>query len=395
MSKPPSLPDKPSEAAQAPLDALASILPGQGSLASGRCLTQEDRATLRHLAADGMGANSLRAIASDLNYLEAWCSAATGEPLPWPAPLDLVLKFVAHHLWDSEERLRDPRHGMPAEVMEEMRALGLLRSKGPHAPATVRRRLSSWSTLHAWRNVQGPFGTAALKKAVGMAVRAARRPRRRKSPEAITRDVLSRVLQPMDAALEEGGLARAAQLACLRDRALLTLAFASGGRRRSEVAGLQIDQLERGQVDLGQEAAAAEPVLKLHLGRTKTTDADDDAAVFIAGRAIADLDAWTSAARIGVGSVFRRVDRWGNVSALALTPQSVNRIVKERVRAAGLDPKRFSAHGLRSGFLTEAALQGLSLPEAMSQSGHRSVQQAASYFRPVEAARSRAARLLD
>ena len=35
-------------------------------------LTDADVATLKHLADTGMGANTLRALASDLAYLEAW-----------------------------------------------------------------------------------------------------------------------------------------------------------------------------------------------------------------------------------------------------------------------------------------------------------------------------------
>ncbi|CUX68168.1 hypothetical protein AGR4C_pb30099 [Agrobacterium tumefaciens str. Kerr 14] len=47
-----------------------------------------------------MGDNTMRALASDLAYLEAWCVLATGTPLPWPVPESLLLKVVAHHLWD-------------------------------------------------------------------------------------------------------------------------------------------------------------------------------------------------------------------------------------------------------------------------------------------------------
>jgi integrase len=82
-----------------------------------------------------------------------------------------------------------------------------------------------------------------------------------------------------------------------------------------------------------------------------------------------------------------------SLDPLALTPQAVNLIVKRRCRAAGLDEALFSAHGLRSGFLTEAAQSGVSLPEAMQQSQHRSVQQAASYFNEAERRLGKAARL--
>ena len=54
-----------------------------------------------------MGENSLRALASDLAYLEAWAAAAAGQPLPWPATEALALKFVAHHLWDPAKRVDD------------------------------------------------------------------------------------------------------------------------------------------------------------------------------------------------------------------------------------------------------------------------------------------------
>jgi len=48
-------------------------------------LTDDDVETLKHLAREGRGENSLRALASDLAYLEAWALAATATPLPWPA----------------------------------------------------------------------------------------------------------------------------------------------------------------------------------------------------------------------------------------------------------------------------------------------------------------------
>ncbi|ASV84417.1 putative site-specific integrase [Ochrobactrum quorumnocens] len=61
------------------------------------------------------------------------------------------------------------------------------------------------------------------------------------------------------------------------------------------------------------------------------------------------------AAKIDKGSVFRKIDRWGNVSARALEPSAINGIVKQHAQMAGLDASEFSAHGLRSGYLTEAA----------------------------------------
>ena len=67
------------------------------------------------------------------------------------------------------------------------------------------------------------------------------------------------------------------------------------------------------------------------------------------------------------------------MSQRALDPQSVNAIIKQRAVLAGLDPADISSHGLRSGYLMEAANRGIPLPEAMEQSRHHSVQQASSY----------------
>ena len=71
----------------------------------------------------------------------------------------------------------------------------------------------------------------------------------------------------------------------------------------------------------------------------------------------------------------------------------MNDIVKRRCSRAQLDPTLFSAHGLRSGYLTQAARDGVSLPETMQQSQHRSVQQAATYYNDGERQMGKAARL--
>jgi hypothetical protein len=85
------------------LDALAAILPMDRRDRLAELLTDDGVETLKHLAREGMGENSLRALASDLANLEAWAAAAAGQPLPWPATETLALKFVAHHLWEPRQ----------------------------------------------------------------------------------------------------------------------------------------------------------------------------------------------------------------------------------------------------------------------------------------------------
>lgn len=368
------------------LDALDAILPFDRRDRLAAILTDDDVETLKHLASEGMGENTMRALASDLAYLEGWCLLATGDALPWPAPESLLLKFVAHHLWDSVRRADDPNHGMPAEVEEGLRAQGLLKSVGPHAPGTVRRRLTSWSILTRWRGLKGHFTEPSLKSALRLAVRAAARPRQRKSRKAVTGDVLVQLLSACSGERQVD----------LRDRALLLVAFASGGRRRSEVAGLRVEDLRDEDPvpsDPKDPNSTALPCLTIHLGRTKTTDAGDDASVVLVGRPVVTLKRWLTEAGIEAGPIFRKIDQWGNIDRRAITPQTVNLVVKARAKQAGLDPAMFSAHGLRSGYLTEAANRGIPLPEAMQQSLHKSIAQAAGYYNDSERKMGRAARL--
>ncbi|MDQ0458483.1 site-specific integrase [Rhizobium paknamense] len=365
------------------LDTIASVLPMERRDELAELLTDQDVATLRYLVNEGMGENTLRALTSDLAYLEAWSLATAGTSLPWPAPEALLLKFVAHHLWDPEKRLSDPQHGMPAAVEDKLRAQGFLRSSGPHAPDTVRRRLATWSTLTKWRGLDGAFSSPALKSAIRLAVRATPRPRQSKSAKAVTGDVLSQLL----------ATCQSDSLRDLRDRAILMVAFASGGRRRSEIASLRKEQLCP-EEPIPVEGGSTLPSLSIHLGRTKTNGADNDEVVYLTGSPVDALNAWLHVARIDKGSVFRAIDRWGNVSQRALDPKAINDILKQRVAIAGLKPEEFSAHGLRSGYLTEAANRGIPLPEAMEQSRHRSVQQASEYYNSATRRSGRAARLL-
>jgi integrase len=214
-------------------------------------------------------------------------------------------------------------------------------------------------------------------------VRAVPRTRARKSAKAVTGDVLAKLLATCESD----------SLRDLRDKAILMVAFASGGRRRSEIARLRVEQLT---VESPIEVNDGPPLpsLAIHLGRTKTTTGEQDDVVYLTGRPVEALNAWLAAAKIEKGSVFRGIGRWGTVSRRALDPQSVNAILKQRAQMAGLDSGEFSAHGLRSGYLTEAANRGIPLLEAMEQSRHRSMQQASSYYNNATRRSGRAACIL-
>jgi hypothetical protein len=74
-----TLADDPEHARFAELNALAGVLPYHRRDELSALLSDADVATLRHLVESGMGANTLRAIASDLAYLERWALGAGGD----------------------------------------------------------------------------------------------------------------------------------------------------------------------------------------------------------------------------------------------------------------------------------------------------------------------------
>jgi integrase len=218
------------------------------------------------------------------------------------------LKFAAHHLWDPAKRASDPKHGMPADVAESLRREGLLRCHGPpcapcapcpqHRPAALGELER---TLRRWKGIEGPFAAPSLRSALKLAVRASPRPRQLKSKRAVTRDVLDRLI----------ATCATDRLADTLDLAILLSAFASGGRRRSEVARLSVEQLRNerpAQLDPRDPKSPTLPCLAIQLGRTKTGDADEEGRVLLVGPPVEALREWLEGADIKE-SIFRAIDR--------------------------------------------------------------------------------------
>lgn len=113
----------------------------------------------------------------------------------------------------------------------------------------------------------------------------------------------------------------------------------------------------------------------------------------VLGAAGAALDDWLQASRLTSGAIFRRIRKGGHLGE-ALSPAAVGAIVKERCALAGIEGD-FSAHSLRSGFVTEAGRQNVPLAETMAMTGHHSVATVLGYFRAEASLSSGVARLLD
>ena len=72
-----------------------------------------------------------------------------------------------------------------------------------------------------------------------------------------------------------------------------------------------------------------------------------------------------------------------------LSPRSVSRLVKERLRAAGMDSDRLTAHSLRHAAVTLALLGGLPLDEVQQFARHRNITTTQIYAHNLDRANNR------
>ncbi len=158
----------------------------------------------------------------------------------------------------------------------------------------------------------------------------------------------------------------------MRDRAIIAFGMAAA-LRRSELVALTVADLVR--TPRGMDVRVSKSKTDQE-GRGVTIAVPDGRRL----RPVAHLMAWLERAGIAEGPVFRNVVN-DLVSRRALSDQSVGLVVKRRVAAAGYSPQDFSAHSLRSGFLTSAASAGATIWKMRDVSRHKSVQVLSDYVR--------------
>lgn len=90
--------------------------------------------------------------------------------------------------------------------------------------------------------------------------------------------------------------------------------------------------------------------------------------------------AWLDHAHVTDGPILRRVTRTSAIST-PLTGQSVALIIKKRATAAGLNPKDFAGHSLRSGYATQAARDGHHDTQIADVTRHKDQRVLAGYIR--------------
>ncbi|WP_211922178.1 site-specific integrase [Desulfolutivibrio sulfodismutans] len=322
----------------------------------------ETQERVRQILDAGTAANTRRAYQGDLRYFWAWARMALGLPEAYPVPPAALVRFVTDHL-----------EGLPEHVDAALVEEGAKARHGVHSLATISRRLAALSVAHEAQGLENPVRMPQIRSLLA----AARRARARQGQGA--KKKLAATLDVLEAMVDTCG----DDMRGVRDRALLLFAFASGGRRRSEVAGARVENLT---------VVPGGYLYRIPWSKTDQKGAGRDVPVL--GRAARALTLWLAAASIREGCLFRAIARDGTV-AESLSGRGVARIVKSRARKAGLDSSLFAAHSLRSGFVTEAGRKGVSRQEAMAMTGHRSGAVFDGYFQVGELMRSDAAKLTE
>ncbi len=219
------------------------------------------------------------------------------------------------------------------------------------APETLKLRRAGIRYLHRAAGCPVPTDDVAVSETLaGIRRQAARQGQTPRKMVAATAGILRQILAPIPSDLRG-----------LRDRALILTGFA-GALRRSELAAIRVEQLEK-----------TERGLRLTLHQTKGSQTDAVIVPLPYGHTelcpVRALTAWLEAARIESGPVFRRIwlpklTRPGappplpRIGSQPITPWTVAAIVKSRAVEAGFKGRDFGGHSLKRGALTTGMDRG-------------------------------------
>jgi len=302
--------------------------------------------------------NSKRALEGDLRYWAGW-QKANGLSNDMITK-DHIILFIMQHA-----------NEMPTSVEQALIEMKVKAKAGLHKISTIERRITSLSTFLNLRKLPNP----CQDKDVLMLLRKLTEKFgcSKSWGKAMTLDILNQLLSTCENTLLG-----------VRDRALLLFGFATGGRRRSEISSSVFENLTRNP----------EGNFVYNLGKSKTNQTGAPDPKPLAGRAALALMHWMEVSNLKEGPIFRGVRKDGKtIYNTPLTDRQISRIIKQRCVLAGLDPTEYTAHSLRSGFVTECGKRGKPIGDVMAMTGHRSFAQVTQYYKPGDIMNNSAAYL--
>lgn len=183
----------------------------------------------------------------------------------------------------------------------------------------------------------------------------------------------------------------------VRNRALLLVGFYAA-LRREELVALRVEDI----TVVAEEDDPLNPGILVRV-RSSKTDRRGSGIDIAVSRTWADPDPvsetqrWLEARGAQGGPLFTNIAGRGPRSQVdrfeaGLSGKSVGRILKSAVNGIGEDPERYSAHSLRAGFITSAALAGVEPRLIKEQSRHRSYDMVDRYIHAATSLRDNAVR---
>jgi site-specific recombinase XerD len=283
----------------------------------------------RSYAAASRSENTRRAYRADWEHFAAWCAARGLSSLP-AAPATVAL-----YVTDMADTFK------PSTISRRMVSIAQVHKRAGHTSPTTDERVR--------------LVNAGIRRVHGVAPRQVR--------PVVTED-LRRMVETCG--VDPAGV---------RDRALLLIGFAAA-LRRSELVGLDAADVEE-----------THDGLVVTVRRSKTDQEGLGRKIGVpygshpATCPVRAWRAWVNTAGITAGSLFRAIDRHGNIAAGRLGDRGVALIVKRRAEAAGIDPCTVSGHSLRAGLATSAAAAGVSERAIAATTGHKSMTVLRGYIR--------------
>ena len=233
---------------------------------------------------ESLAPSTHRAYASDLRRFQKWGGRI-------PATTQLVVRYLSAHA-------------------------------GVLSAATLNRHVASIARAHTVRGLKTPFDSKLVRSTL-RGIRRVHGSAQTPAKPLMFNDLRKLVVsQPVFCRLRN-----------VRDRALLLLGFA-GGFRRSELSSLVCS-------DLSFNAKGV--VVRLRASKTDPSRKGRDVAIPYARASVCPvraLKAWlqVSEAEQDDSPLFRRIDRHGTILDSALSGGAVGYLLKERMKAAGMDP---------------------------------------------------------
>ncbi len=228
---------------------------------------------------------------------------------------------------------------------------------------TLTRRLIALKNWHQYQGFLDPTNHPAIQKTMAGIMRIHAKPKQKAHP-----------LSPEDLILIIKKLNKDDSFSAYRDKALLQIGF-YGAFRRSELVNIKVEDIEWKNQGID---------ILIPRSKTDQNHSGQYCAIPFGKNEfcpISSLNDWLKISDIKQGFLFREIKKGGKLGDDALTPLSVNHILKKRAHEAGiLYASDLSSHSLRRGLATSASRFGAELQSIMRQGRWKNVNTVIEYI---------------